>query len=626
MQILTPGFDFSKVATSLSLATANYKPVPVSQSALDSATSTSTSHGRVAQAQSSNNRPESSWGLPSVLHTPDSSSNGRTLSSDSSTSGKTVGSHGCTILDDYSPKDSLNVEFPSFNKSRSNMMRYREQMGVNVGSWFVLESWMAPSMFKCASGGKSAEFDFLQGYGTSKDGLQSARARLEKHWDTWVTEKDFKKMKEVGVNTVRMPIGYWSAGPNHVKNTDFEPYASVYENAFKYVKRAIHWADKYDIGVLVDLHAAYGAQNDQAHSGFSTGKVNFYSGNNQKRTTDFLLWLTAQFANVTNVVGIELLNEPQNNDKLWPWYGQTMDKMRKVNSHAEDLPFYFHDAFNPNQGAAFAKKRADFVVQDTHSYYVYTKQDQAMSANKHTSQIKGEILASMQGMAKTARGNMIVGEWSCALNPNSLRSVHDKKGSNAQFCQAQTDTYRNATAGALFWSWTMENCKDNAGWCFKAALPGYMDGAYNVWGFSDKVSNKTIAGVSDSMSSVQMPNSYSTIRTSAGVPHTKQASTCSSSSSSSSANSNSGSNARVAKVHNPNSRSSEGMRLVPSSNSHSSSHEHPSSHSKSKHAQLTLSRVGFTEQYLSDTIKKKFNSGLKKLEKELVKKVEEMVN
>lgn len=60
-------------------------------------------------------------------------------------------------------------------------------------------------------------------------------------------------------------------------------------------------------------------------------------------------------------------------------------------------------------------------------------------------------------------------------------------------------------------------------------------------------------------------------------------------------------------------------------------------------AQLTLSRVGFTEQYLSDTIKyytknkvlsshtkksyrKKFNSGLKKLEKELVKKVEEMVN
>ena len=525
MQILSPGFDFSRVASSLSLATANYKPVPVTQNSMT--TESSSSGGRVASVQtSSGSHPESSWGLPSILHLPQSSQNGHDFRNNNSSSGRTVGSNGCTLVDEYTPSDSLNVEFPSFNKSRANMLRYREQMGVNVGSWFVLESWMAPSMFSCASGGKSAEYDFVNGYGTSNDGLQSARATLEKHWDTWVTEDDFKSMKSVGVNTVRMPIGYWSAGPDWVKDTAFEPYASVYQNAFKYVKRAIHWANKYNIGVLIDLHAAYGAQNDQAHSGFSSGKVGFYSGNNMKRTTEFLLYLTEQFANVTNVVGIELLNEPQNNDKLWPWYNSTMNQMRKVNNYAKEVPLYFHDAFSPNQGAEFASKRTDFVVQDTHSYYVYTKQDQSMTANQHTSQIKGQILTSMQGMAKTARGNMVVGEWSCALNPNSLRSSKHHKTAYSDFCQAQTDTYRNATAGALFWSWTMENCKDNAGWCFKAALPGYMDNSYNVWGFSDKVSNKTIDTVSDSISSVQLPTSYRDARTSMNIATSSKSNAC----------------------------------------------------------------------------------------------------
>ncbi|WFD30544.1 hypothetical protein MSPP1_001565 [Malassezia sp. CBS 17886] len=587
MKILQLGIDFGKVASSLGLAHANYKPIPALDSnSASSSSSDGASGGRIASVLGGGeSRNASIWGEPSVLHMPHSDdSGGRIASSSHQNSGKTVGSHGCEALDDYTPKDSLQVHFPAYNKTRANIMRYREQMGVNTGAWFVQENWMTASLFKCAGGSKSGELDVLEGYGTSSNGVNSARARMEKHWDTWITEKDFEKMAQMSINTVRLPIGYWTPGGNWTDNSPFAPYKSVYENSWKYFLRAVQWADKYNIGVLVDLHGAYGSQNGQPHSGVSNRGVQFYNNKNEQLTTDVLLWITEQTANITNVVGIELLNEPTNNPRLWTWYNKTMNAMRKVNKHAEDLPLYFHDAFNPSEGAKFAGKRNDFVVQDTHSYFVFTQKDTDTSASQHTSHIQGAIQDSMRTMAGTARGNFVVGEWSCALSPSSLKSSGNHRKSSSDFCQAQTNAYRNATAGAHFWSWTMENCDDNAGWCFKSAFSNYMDGSYNPWGFTSNVSNKTIADVSSSSASITMPSEYSDARSAALSNSTKCSSTP-------------GLNAQV---HTSSGHASGHAKH--SSDSHSgskhasSTHGHPSSshakhssdsHSGSKHASST---------------------------------------
>lgn len=84
---------------------------------------------------------------------------------------------------------------------------------------------------------------------------------LEKHWDTWITEDDFDWLQQKGINTVRIPIGYWSLGSDYCQDTPFEEVASVYDRSWPRVLRAISWAAKYDIGVLVDLHGAPGSQN-----------------------------------------------------------------------------------------------------------------------------------------------------------------------------------------------------------------------------------------------------------------------------------------------------------------------------------------------------------------------------
>lgn len=46
----------------------------------------------------------------------------------------------------------------------------------------------------------------------------------------------------------------WDLGTAFCVGTEFEPVAEIYANAWPRIARAINWAAKYRIGVLVDLH------------------------------------------------------------------------------------------------------------------------------------------------------------------------------------------------------------------------------------------------------------------------------------------------------------------------------------------------------------------------------------
>ncbi|KAG8743635.1 Glucan 1,3-beta-glucosidase 3 [Ceratobasidium sp. 428] len=197
----------------------------------------------------------------------------------------------------------------------------RKLVYTGIVNKFVQENWMKPSLVECASGAKSAELDIASGWGDPK----SARSVLERHWDTWITEDDFAWLEKTGVNTVRLPIGYWSLGPQYCLGTPFEEVASVYERSWPRVLRSIQWAANHNIGVLVDLHGAVGSQNGQSHSGTSDGQMNLFdSDKNMKKTTDVLVYLTKQLVPISNVVGIQILNEPRNVASLPDFCGSTM--------------------------------------------------------------------------------------------------------------------------------------------------------------------------------------------------------------------------------------------------------------------------------------------------------------
>lgn len=153
--------------------------------------------------------------------------------------------------------------------------------------------------------------------------------------------------------------------------------------------RTVKLAEKYKLGILIDLHGAPGSQNGEAHSGVSTGGAGLFSNSaNTQKTLEVLTYLTQQFASVSNVVGIELLNEPKPNPALEGFCeyfnlvsystaermmfvdDTTIASLRQVSTEAQNLPFYIHDAYVLERFAEYVAARNDFVVLD--DQYVVT--------------------------------------------------------------------------------------------------------------------------------------------------------------------------------------------------------------------------------------------------------------
>lgn len=78
--------------------------------------------------------------------------------------------------------------------------------GTNLGSWFVLESWMASKPWDengCDKGSQGGSYLLEKCLGSR------ANAVMEKHWSSWITEADFGEMSSRGVNLIRLPVGWW---------------------------------------------------------------------------------------------------------------------------------------------------------------------------------------------------------------------------------------------------------------------------------------------------------------------------------------------------------------------------------------------------------------------------------
>ena len=79
-------------------------------------------------------------------------------------------------------------------------------------------------------------------------------SEIRQHWNTWFTYPEIENIAAVGLNTIRVQIGFWSLIPL-VSN---EPFLV---GAFDYLKLAVKWAQGLGLKVMLDLHGAPGGQN-----------------------------------------------------------------------------------------------------------------------------------------------------------------------------------------------------------------------------------------------------------------------------------------------------------------------------------------------------------------------------
>ena len=125
--------------------------------------------------------------------------------------------------------------------------------------------------------------------------------------------------------------------------------------------------------------------------------------------------------------------------------------MRQVSPEAATFPIYIHDAFNMDQYSGYVSKRQDFVVEDHHSYFVFTPDDASRNATEDANVVRTSVLDQLASDDQVGH-NLIVGEWSCALMPESLANMTDPILARQQFCEGQMQVYANTTSGWHFWS------------------------------------------------------------------------------------------------------------------------------------------------------------------------------
>lgn len=163
--------------------------------------------------------------------------------------------------------------------------------------------------------------------------------------------------------------------------------------------------------------------------------------------------------------------------------------MQSATPLAKSLAVYLHDGFDLGRLSRYVSQRDDFVVQDHHAYFVFGDAG-CKDASDHATEIGKVVSASLSEVASCQRRNLIVGEWSCALTPQSLEHEDDAEAAKKAFCDQQLNVYTNAIPRWAFWSkhifqqqwltfakatyfftaYMKEDCDSDTGWCFKAAL------------------------------------------------------------------------------------------------------------------------------------------------------------
>ncbi|EAU85069.2 cytoplasmic protein [Coprinopsis cinerea okayama7 len=382
-------------------------------------------------------------------------------------------------VEDFDEHESEHTKI--FPVRQEDLLKYRKHRGVNLGSWFVLERWITDSPFREAAAPAASDLDVAKG--------RNAKSILERHWDTWIQPADWDWIAARGINSVRIPIGYYhvcGADRSILDGTDFWPFYDVYQGAWRRITNAILEANKR--GITVQL--APGKQNADPHSGTSNPANFFHDPHNLRRGLYALQSLSmhlTSFLNshdppLSNVVSIELVNEPAppNDGVLKRWYD---DAIRVVQRGARGVPVYIGECWRPEVYAEYVArelKQEDpegLVVLDHHLYRCFTQEDINTSVYDHTGRLRDHngILSTFTRVAELvgrAGGALSVCEWSGGLNEGSLKHVRgedQRRNARRDFLRAQLELYERTCAGWYFWTYKKEY-RGDVGWSFREAV------------------------------------------------------------------------------------------------------------------------------------------------------------
>ncbi|KAF7196820.1 Beta-xylosidase [Pseudocercospora fuligena] len=261
---------------------------------------------------------------------------------------------------------------------------------------------------------------------------------FDKLLDYFFTEADAEFFsKDLGLNCLRIPFNY------HHFEDDMNPRVLKENNGFKYLDRIVEICSKYEIYVILDLHAVPGGQNPDWHSDNVTNHAAFWE---HKDFQDRVVWLweiiAERYKNENFVAGYNLINEPCDplHYRLVRFYERIEKAVRKVDG--EHILWLDGNTFSM-EFKYFEELSLENVVYGLHDYAMmgFPKGDRYEGSQEQDEKLESQFLRKAEFM-RSIRGPIWNGEWGPVYADSKLdEDAEDVNQARYNLLAKQMDIY-----------------------------------------------------------------------------------------------------------------------------------------------------------------------------------------
>lgn len=259
--------------------------------------------------------------------------------------------------------------------------------GVNLGGWMLIEDYMI--------GLPWTEWKIREQFRRVL-GPDRYASFFDEFMNSYVAEPDVAFLAECGFNFVRLPFNY-----RHFES-DLAP-GEWREEGFRRLEAAVALCRKHGIWVLLDLHAAPGAQARDQNAGSAYGEVYFwYYKHFLDRATALWKEIARRYRDDPAIAGYNLLCEPVTNDvgELNTFYLNSIRAIRQVDPHHMIV-------LDPNLWARDIGSLRDELFEDTQvisSPHHYYSDSETFASLKSYPGVANGVVCDRAALADTLKG------------------------------------------------------------------------------------------------------------------------------------------------------------------------------------------------------------------------------
>lgn len=199
--------------------------------------------------------------------------------------------------------------------------------GFGFGGWLVPEGYMLKFYTACDRPRR------IEKLIEETCGQEYAEYFWSQYYDKYISEFDIKLIRDQGFNSIRIPINARTLFDLESKEVTFN------QNILQVLDRCIGWCKKYNVYVILDMHAAPGGQTGQnIDDSLNDSPDLFRNPIYRKQLCDCWRLLAKHYASEEIIAGYDLLNEPlpdffsEYNSMVLPLYRKIISAIREFDT------------------------------------------------------------------------------------------------------------------------------------------------------------------------------------------------------------------------------------------------------------------------------------------------------